>query len=57
MTQGRAAGRFTSRADLAAFLLRLAEDDRYIPATVNVATTSDNPSMLDLIRTEALGKS
>ncbi|WP_040835493.1 NAD(P)-dependent oxidoreductase [Nocardia brevicatena] len=57
VTQGRAAGRFTSRADLAASLLRLAEDDRYVHATVNVATTSNNPSMLGLIRTEALGKS
>lgn len=45
------------RTDLAACLLSLAETGDYPPATIGVATTTDNPSMLDLPRTEALGKS
>lgn len=55
-TRGRARGRFTSRADLAACLLGLAETGDYIRTTIGVVTTTDNPSMLDLVRTEALGK-
>ncbi|GGK91152.1 NAD(P)-dependent oxidoreductase [Nocardia jinanensis] len=53
----RADGRFTSRADLAACLLRLAESDRYVRTVIGIVTTTDNPGMLDLIRAEAFGKS
>ncbi|NUP29010.1 MAG: NAD(P)H-binding protein [Nocardia sp.] len=53
----RAAGRFTSRTDLAACLLSLAESDRYLRTAVGVVTTTDNPGMLDLLRAEAFGKS
>ncbi|WP_174184329.1 NAD(P)-dependent oxidoreductase [Nocardia barduliensis] len=56
VVEGRAEGRFTSRADLAACLLRLAEDGGHIRETVSVVTTSDNPGLLQLIRSEALGK-
>lgn len=53
----RADGRFTSRADLAACLLQLAETDQYVRTVIGVVTTTDNPGMLDLIRAEAFGKS
>ncbi|NUS94279.1 MAG: NAD(P)H-binding protein [Nocardia sp.] len=57
VAQQRAAGRFTSRTDLAACLLSLAESDRYLRTAVGVVTTTDNPGMLDLLRAEAFGKS
>lgn len=47
------AGRFTSRADLADFMLRQLTDDRYLHKAVAVATFSAQPSVLDLIRSEA----
>ncbi|MGW5381137.1 NAD(P)-dependent oxidoreductase [Nocardia sp. NPDC003963] len=56
VTEQRAAGRFTSRADLAACLLRLAEGDQYLRTVIGVVTTTDNPGMLELIRAEAFGK-
>ncbi|MCC3332806.1 NAD(P)-dependent oxidoreductase [Nocardia abscessus] len=56
VAEGHAEGRFTSRADLAACLLRLAEGDGHIRRTVSVTTTSNNPGLLQLIRTEAFGK-
>jgi putative NADH-flavin reductase len=56
VAEGHAEGRFTSRADLAACLLRLVDEDRYVQKIVSVVTTSNNPSLLRLIRTEALGK-
>ncbi|MEV6322867.1 NAD(P)H-binding protein [Nocardia sp. NPDC051787] len=56
VVEGHAEGRFTSRADLAACLLRLVDDVRYVHKIVSVVTTSNNPSLLRLIRTEALGK-
>ncbi|WP_328396465.1 NAD(P)-dependent oxidoreductase [Nocardia sp. NBC_00416] len=52
----RAEGRFTSRADLAACLLRLAENGEYLRSAVGVVTTTDNPTMLELLRAEAFGK-
>jgi uncharacterized protein YbjT (DUF2867 family) len=51
----RLPGRFTSRADLADVLLRRATDHRYPGAFLDVRTTEGTPSMLDVIRREALG--
>jgi len=45
----------TSRNDLADFMLRQLDDDRYLRKAVAVATFSVQPSMLELIRNEALG--
>ncbi|MGY2093571.1 NAD(P)-dependent oxidoreductase [Nocardia gipuzkoensis] len=56
VAEGPLEGRFTSRTDLAACLLRLVDDDRYVRKTVSVVTTSDNPTLLKMLRTEALGK-
>lgn len=56
MVDGHADGRFTARVDLAASMLRLLDDDRFVRQVVAVVTTADNPSMLDLIRQEALAK-
>lgn len=56
MAEGHASGRFTARADLAASLLRLVEDERFVSKVVSVTTTEQNPSVLELIRTEALAK-
>lgn len=52
----RAEGRFTSRTDLAACLLGLAESDHHLRTVVGVVTTTDNPGILDLLRAEAFGK-
>ncbi|MFX0574770.1 NAD(P)-dependent oxidoreductase [Nocardia nepalensis] len=56
MVEGHADHRYTARVDLAAALLRLAEEDRFARKIVSVVTTTDNPSLFQLIRTEALGK-
>lgn len=56
MVEGHADKRYTARVDLAAGLLRLVEDDRFVRKIVSVVTTTDNPSLFQLIRTEALGK-
>ncbi|WP_067548595.1 NAD(P)-dependent oxidoreductase [Nocardia crassostreae] len=57
VVEGRADGRYTSRRDLAASLLRLAGDRGYAGKTVGVVTTVDNPSMFQLIRQEAFSGS
>jgi putative NADH-flavin reductase len=57
LVKGHADGRFTARADLAASMLALLDDDRYLRATVGVITTVDNPTLLQWIRREALAKS
>ncbi|MFE3445657.1 NAD(P)-dependent oxidoreductase [Nocardia sp. NPDC059180] len=49
--------RYTARVDLAAGLLRLLDDDRFVRTTAAVATTTGNPTMLQLMRSEALGGS
>ncbi len=49
--------RFTSRADLAAFMLRLGEGDEYTRTSAAVATVSTHPRVLDLIRQEAFQRS
>ncbi|XUL90683.1 NAD(P)-dependent oxidoreductase [Streptomyces galilaeus] len=51
----RLPGRYTARADLAHELLRQAADDRYVRAFIDVRTTQNTPSFLDLIRNEAFG--
>ncbi|MGO4649330.1 NAD(P)-dependent oxidoreductase [Nocardia sp. 2YAB30] len=57
LVEGHADGRFTARADLAASMLALLDDDRYLRTTVGVITTVDNPTLLQWIRREALAKS
>jgi uncharacterized protein YbjT (DUF2867 family) len=57
LVKGHADGRFTARADLAASMLALLDDDRYLRTTVSVITTVDNPTLLQWIRREALAKS
>lgn len=47
------AGAFTSRTDLADYLMRLAESPE-TGATVTISTTVDTPSMWQLLRREAL---
>ncbi|RDI53302.1 NAD(P)-dependent oxidoreductase [Nocardia mexicana] len=53
IVEGRAEGRYTSRADLAASMLSVLADDRYLGATIGVITTVDNPTILQIIRREA----
>ncbi|GAB2727035.1 NAD(P)-dependent oxidoreductase [Nocardia thraciensis] len=53
IVEGRAEGRYTSRADLAACLLAVLEGGRYIGGTIGVITTVDNPTILQVIRREA----
>ncbi|MGK8491595.1 NAD(P)-dependent oxidoreductase [Nocardia asiatica] len=54
--EGHADGRFTSRTDLAASMLAVLDDDRYLRTTVSVITTVDNPALFQWIRREALAK-
>ncbi|WP_280269206.1 NAD(P)-dependent oxidoreductase [Nocardia wallacei] len=56
IVEGRAEGRYTSRADLAACLLAVLADDRYLGSTLGVVTTTDNPTMLQVIRREAFAR-
>jgi uncharacterized protein YbjT (DUF2867 family) len=48
--------RFTSRADLAAFMLRLGEGAEYSRTSAAVATVSTHPRVIDLLRQEALSR-
>ncbi len=57
VAEGHADGRFTARADLAASMLALLDDDRHLRTAVSVITTEDNPTLLQWIRREALAKS
>ena len=50
------AARFTSRADLADVMLRQATETAWIRKAVAVATNSEQPSVMQLIRGEALSK-
>ncbi|WP_026932210.1 NAD(P)-dependent oxidoreductase [Glycomyces tenuis] len=56
LVEGRADGRYTARVDLAAGMLSLLDDDRYVRKTVGVITTADNPTLPQWIRREALAK-
>ena len=57
LVEDHADGRFTARADLAASMLALLDDHRYVHTTIGVITTADNPTLLEWIRREALAKS
>jgi putative NADH-flavin reductase len=57
LVKDHADGRFTARADLAASMLALLDDDRYLRTTLGVITTVDNPTLLQWIRREALATS
>lgn len=50
IVEGHADRRFTARADLAASMLALLDDDRYLRTTVSVVTTVDNPTLFRWIR-------
>ncbi|MEV5651385.1 NAD(P)H-binding protein [Nocardia sp. NPDC052254] len=54
IVEGHADGMYTSRTDLAASMLAMLNDDRYVRATVGVITTTDNPTLFRWIRREAL---
>jgi putative NADH-flavin reductase len=49
-------GQYTSRADLADFLLRQATETAYARKAAALVTVSEQPSVLQLIRNEALAK-
>ncbi|MCT9929830.1 hypothetical protein N5079_06310 [Planotetraspora sp. A-T 1434] len=57
IVEGHADGRFTARADLAASMLAVLDDDRYLRTTVSVVTAVDNPTLLQWIGHEALAAS
>jgi uncharacterized protein YbjT (DUF2867 family) len=48
--------RFTARADLADFLLRQATESDFVRKAAAIATLSPQPSVIELIRNEALSK-
>jgi putative NADH-flavin reductase len=48
--------RFTSRSDLADFLLRQATETEFVGRAAAIATLSPQPSVFELIRNEALAK-
>lgn len=50
VAEGHAAGRFTSRADLADLLLRQATDREYIGKVIGVATVSTQPTKRQLMQ-------
>ncbi|MCA2207265.1 NAD(P)-dependent oxidoreductase [Nocardia rosealba] len=56
MAAGHIDRRFTARVDLAASLLRLAEEEQFVREVVSVVTVTDNPSMAQLLRREAFNK-
>jgi putative NADH-flavin reductase len=53
MTDGYTTGKFTSRVDLAACMLQLLADGRYLRKAVAVATVSVQPRLLQMILREA----
>jgi putative NADH-flavin reductase len=52
--EGHIRGRFTSRADLADLMLRALDDDRWMHRAVAVSTVAGQPTVLQLMRQEAL---
>ncbi|GGN85529.1 hypothetical protein GCM10010112_66030 [Actinoplanes lobatus] len=54
VVEGHADGRFTARVDLAAGMLAMLTDDRYVRATAGIITTVGIPTILQWIRREAL---
>jgi hypothetical protein len=55
LDEDRAPGVFTARVDLAASMLELLRDDRYVGHDVAVTTTAVRPSLLRLMLAEAFG--
>ncbi|HEV7742723.1 MAG TPA: SDR family oxidoreductase [Pseudolysinimonas sp.] len=53
--EGHVDGTFTSRADLADLLLRQATDDTWVRKAVAIATTENTPTMMQMLRSEAVG--
>ncbi|GAA3166650.1 NAD(P)-dependent oxidoreductase [Nonomuraea salmonea] len=56
LAEGHVDARFTSRTDLAASMLALLDDDRYVRTTLSVITTVGNPTFLRWFRREAFAK-
>jgi putative NADH-flavin reductase len=56
VAEGHISGRFTSRVDLADFLLRQATDDTYLQKIAAVATASGQPNFLKFLWTEGIRK-
>ena len=56
LTEGHGPGRLTSRADLAAAMLRQLDDPRFIRKVGHVITTQDNPSLISMMWREARRK-
>ena len=56
LTEGHGPGRLTSRADLAAAMLRQLDDPRFIRKVGHVITTEDNPSLISMMWREARRK-
>ena len=52
--EGHVDGTFTSRADLADLLLRQATDDTWVRKTVAIATLENTPTMMQMLRSEAV---
>ena len=53
--EGHVDGTFTSRADLADLLLRQATDDTWVRKAVAITTLENTPTMLQMLRREAVG--
>jgi putative NADH-flavin reductase len=56
VAEGRLAGRFTSRTDLADFMLRQATDDRWVHRFPTVSTVTGTPALLALLWKEGISK-
>ncbi|MGI5175424.1 NAD(P)-dependent oxidoreductase [Dactylosporangium sp. CA-152071] len=56
MVEGFADGMYTAREDLAASMLALLDDDRFLRTAVSVVTTESNPGLLRWIRREAAAR-
>ncbi|MEO8263494.1 MAG: SDR family oxidoreductase [Pseudolysinimonas sp.] len=53
--EGHVDGTFTARVDLADLLLRQATDDTWVRKFVAIATTENTPTMMQMLRSEAVG--
>lgn len=54
LTDGYTTGKFTSRLDLAACMLRLMDDERSFGATLAVATVANQPRLFQMLLREAV---
>ncbi|WP_235487254.1 NAD(P)H-binding protein, partial [Frankia sp. AvcI1] len=57
VSDGPLDGVFTSRADLAHCLLSQASEDRFVGQTIEITTSEGAPTLLQVIRREAFGRS